>query len=181
MLETTMLDARLRLMLELQEFFHAEADLLDERRFGEWLQLFTDDVRYWMPLVRNVQHGHAEREYSREQEESAWIDEDKTTLRQRVEQLATGIHWSEEPISRMSHLVTNVRVIEALPDATAPSEVVTKSRILVYRNRLQAEVDILIAKRRDRLRRTEDGWRIARREIFLDQNVLLAKSLTSFF
>ena len=181
MLETAMLDARLRLTLELQEFFYIEADLLDERRFGEWLQLFTDDVRYWMPLVRNFQHGQAEREYSHEQEESAWIDEDKTTLRQRVEQLATGIHWSEEPISRMSHLVTNVRVLEARPDATAPREVVTKSRILVYRNRLQDEVDILIAKRKDTLRRTADGWRVARREIFLDQNVLLAKSLTSFF
>ena len=97
------------------------------------------------------------------------------------EQLATGIHWAEEPISRMSHLITNVRVVEAMPDMSRPSQVVTKSRILVYRNRLQDEVDILVAKRKDTLRREGESWRIARREIILDQNILLAKNLTSFF
>ena len=181
MIETQDLSPKLRLMLEIQDFFYAEADLLDERRFAEWLELFTDDVRYWMPLVANIQHGYPEREYTREREQSAWIDEDKTTLRQRVEQLATGIHWAEEPISRMSHLITNVRIVEAMPDMSRPSQVVTKSRILVYRNRLQDEVDILVAKRKDTLRRDGESWRIARREIILDQNILLAKNLTSFF
>ena len=36
-------------------------------------------------------------------------------------------------------------------------------------------------KRQDVLRRVGDGWRIARRTIILDQNVLLAKNLTVFF
>jgi 3-phenylpropionate/cinnamic acid dioxygenase small subunit len=31
------------------------------------------------------------------------------------------------------------------------------------------------------LRMTEDGWKIARREIILDQNILLAKNLSVFF
>lgn len=181
MIDVQDLSPKLRLMLEIQHFFYEEADLLDERKFSDWLNLFTDDVRYWMPLVRNFQHGHPEQEYSREREESAWMDEDKTTMRQRVEQLATGIHWAEEPISRMSHLITNVRILEARPDMSRPSEVLTKSRILVYRNRLQDEVDIIVAKRKDTLRREDGTWRIARREIFIDQNVLLAKNLTTFF
>ncbi len=173
--------ARLLLQREVEEFFYAEADLLDDRRFADWLDLFAEDARYWMPLARNVQFGRDAGEFTRERQDSAWIDEGKETLRQRVEQLATGIHWAEEPRSRMSHLVTNIRVVEATPDLAAPQELTTRCRFLVYRNRLQDEVDVLVGKRRDVLRRDGASWRIARREIYLDQNVLLAKNLTTFF
>ena len=88
----------------------------------------------------------------------------------------TGIHWAEEPASRVSHLVTNVTLLDV-----APAEVTVKCRFLVYRNRLHDETDLLVGKRRDVLRRGERGWQIARREIFLDQTVLLAKNLTMFF
>ncbi len=55
-----------------------------------------------------------------------------------------------------------------------------KSRFLVYRNRVETETDLLVGKREDLLRRVDGGWRIARRKIILDQNVLLAKNLTFF-
>jgi 3-phenylpropionate/cinnamic acid dioxygenase small subunit len=166
---------------EIEEFFHAEADLLDERRFEQWLALFTDDVRYWMPLVRNVQFRKDSTEFSREGLDNAWIDEDKRTLSQRVQQLATGIHWAEEPRSRFSHLVTNIRVLEATPSAADAQQVTTKCRFLVYRNRMETETEILVGKRRDTLRRVDGQWKVARREIFVDQNVMTSKNLTSFF
>lgn len=173
--------SKLFLHREIEEFLIAEADLLDDRRFEEWLDLFTDDARYWMPLVRNIQYRDNARQFSREGLDNAWMDEGKETLAQRVKQLGTGIHWAEEPQSRMSHMVTNIRILSTTPDAASPAELVVKSRILVYRNRLETEVDILVGKRKDTLRRTEQGWKIARREIYLDQNVLLAKNLTTFF
>lgn len=166
---------------QIEDLFFTEADLLDERRFDEWLGLFTEDVRYWMPLVRNVQYGQETTEYSREGVDNAWIDEGKETLAQRVKQLKTGIHWAEEPRSRMSHLITNIRIEEVRPTVAEAAEVVAKSRILVYRNRLEADVDIVVGKRRDTLRFFEEGWKISRREVFLDQNVLLVKNLTTFF
>lgn len=166
---------------EIEKFYLAEADLLDERKFSEWLDLFTDDVRYWMPLAHNVQYRHSQNEYSREGVDNAWIDEDKRTLAQRVQQLATGIHWAEEPRSRMSHLITNIRILETSSNEQEPETVHTKCRFLVYRNRMETEVDILVGKRKDVLRREQGQWKIARREIYLDQNVLLAKNLTTFF
>jgi 3-phenylpropionate/cinnamic acid dioxygenase small subunit len=174
------LDA-LMLQSEIEAFYYREADLLDERDFETWLGLFTDDVRYWMPLVHNVQFGREDREFSREGVDNAWIDEDKRTLTQRVQQIATGIHWAEEPRSRMSHIITNVRVLESTPGTAAAGEVTVKCRFLVYRNRMESDVDILVGKRKDRLRRVEGSWKVARREIHLDQNVLLAKNLTTFF
>lgn len=171
----------LLLSREIEEFLYAEADLLDDRRYDEWLDLLTDDVRYWMPMARNFQFGESEREWTRELDELAWFDEGKTTLAQRVQQIMTGIHWAEEPASRVTHMVTNVSIVHAAPSVEAPVEVTVRCRFLVYRNRLQDEIDILVGKRRDVLRRVEGGWKIARREIFIDQNVLTAKNLTVFF
>ena len=33
---------------EVEQFLYREARLLDERRFHDWLELLTDDIRYWM-------------------------------------------------------------------------------------------------------------------------------------
>jgi 3-phenylpropionate/cinnamic acid dioxygenase small subunit len=173
------LDAML-LHHDIMQFYVAEADLLDDRRFAEWLALLTPDIRYWMPLNRNVRYGETD-QMTRERQDVAWFDEGLETLSQRVAQLATGIHWAEEPQSRTSHLITNLRIITATPAAADPAEVEAKCRFLIYRNRLQDEVDILVGKRRDTLRLVDGGWMIARREITLDQNVLLAKNLTTFF
>jgi len=52
---------RLFLHQEIEEFLYREADLLDERRYEDWLALVAEDVRYWMPMRRNVKVGEAER------------------------------------------------------------------------------------------------------------------------
>ncbi|HLZ73161.1 MAG TPA: 3-phenylpropionate/cinnamic acid dioxygenase subunit beta [Dehalococcoidia bacterium] len=168
--------ARLLLQREVEEWLFHEAELLDERRFAAWLELLAEDVRYWMPLRRNVRAGEqAAREATREQRDIAWFDEGKETLRKRVQQIETGIHWAEEPLSRLCHLVTNVQIL-----ADDGAELRVKSRFLLYRNRLQEETDILVGKREDTLRRVAGGLLLARRAITLDQNVLLAKNLTFF-
>jgi 3-phenylpropionate/cinnamic acid dioxygenase small subunit len=51
----------------------------------------------------------------------------------------------------------------------------------VYRNRLETETDILVGRREDTLRRTNEELRIVRRRILIDQSVLMAKNLTVFF
>jgi 3-phenylpropionate/cinnamic acid dioxygenase small subunit len=178
--------ARLLLTQEVAEFLYREAELLDERRYEEWLALLADDIRYWMPMRRNVKFGEAEREFTRAVTDINWFDEGKETLVRRVKQIHTGIHWAEEPVSRIAHLVSNVQLLEATPSAAAPQQVTVKCRFLIYRNRVETETDILVGKREDLLRRpngSKDGgdWQIARRKIILDQNVLLSKNLTFFF
>ena len=63
----------------------------------------------------------------------------------------------------------------------APSEVTVKSRFLIYRNRVETETDILVGKREDVLHRVDGHWKLRRRKIVLDQNVLQVKNLTFFF
>ena len=168
--------ARLLLKEEIEAFLYHEAELLDERRYEEWLDLFTEDAHYFMPMRRNVPHDEPEREFTRAGTDVNWFDEGKDTLTRRVKQILTGIHWAEEPPSRTCHIVSNVQVL-----AADPAEVTVKSRFLVYRTRVETETDFLVGKREDVLRRRDGGWKIARRKIVLDQNVLLAKNLTVFF
>ena len=178
--------ARLLLTEEIAQFLYTEAEILDERRHDEWLAMLADDIRYWMPMRRNVKYGDTTREFTRETDDINWFDEGKDTLTRRVRQIQTGIHWAEEPRSRITHMVSNVQVLRATPDVVAAREVTVKSRFLVYRNRVETETDLLVGKREDTLRRRTgeaagDGWLIARRKIILDQNVLLSKNLTFFF
>jgi 3-phenylpropionate/cinnamic acid dioxygenase small subunit len=173
--------ARLLLKQEIEEFLYYEADLLDERRYEDWLALVAEDVRYWMPMRRNVKVDDIEREFTREGLDISWFDEGKETLTRRVRQIQTGIHWAEEPVSRISHMVSNVRLLEASPTWADPVEVTVRCRFLIYRNRVETETDILVGKREDLLRRVDGQWQIARRKIVLDQSVLLTKNLTFFF
>lgn len=169
---------RLLLKEEIEALLYHEAELLDERRYEAWLDLFTDDAHYFMPMRRNVPHDEPDREFTRAGADVNWFDEGKDTLTRRVKQILTGLHWAEEPPSRICHIVSNVQIVAT---DSAPGEVLVKSRFLVYRNRVETETDFLVGKREDVLRRVGGGWKIARRKIVLDQNVLLAKNLTVFF
>jgi len=173
--------ARLLLKEEIEDFLYREADLLDNRRYEEWLGLVADDIRYWMPMRRNVKLGGEAREFTRADHDINWFDEGKETLERRVKQIMTGVHWAEEPVSRISHLISNVQLLEIRPSPAAPAEILVRCRFLVYRNRVETETDLFVGKREDVLRRAGSGWLIARRKIILEQNVLMAKNLTFFF
>jgi 3-phenylpropionate/cinnamic acid dioxygenase small subunit len=174
--------AYFQLKQEVEDFLFSESQLLDERRFKEWLDLLAEDLTYFMPMRRNVKFGsHEIRENTRFGQDISWFDEDKWTLSKRVEQIMTGVHWAEEPLSRVCHMVSNIQISDAHPTLDAPEQVTVRSRFLVYQNRLEDESNLFIGKRIDELRKTGEDWKLAKREIILDQSTLLAKNLTVFF
>ena len=166
---------RLQLQFEVEQFYYDEAAMLDERRFEDWLELLADDVHYWMPIRRTRRVDEADREFTAPGD-MALFDDDKALLEMRVKKLRSGVSWSEDPPSRTRHLVTNVRIVSVEGD-----EITTEANIHLYRTRLDSEEDSWIGRRRDLLRRSEDGFRIARRHIFLEQTVLLSTNLSSLF
>ncbi len=38
---------------EIEQFLYREARLLDDRKLHDWLDMLTDDIRYWMPVRSN--------------------------------------------------------------------------------------------------------------------------------
>ena len=161
----------------MHEFLCAEADLLDERRYEEWLDLLTDDISYWVPMRRNVQFGRWDTENTRQGRDMNWFDEGKATLRLRIKQITSGVHWVEEPSPRVSRMISNVHAIQATPSLEDPEEVSVKYRILIYRNRLEDSTDIFAGKREDVLRKVDGEWKIRKRTMLLDQSVLLAATM----
>jgi 3-phenylpropionate/cinnamic acid dioxygenase small subunit len=167
---------------EIEEFLYDEANMLDERRFKEWLDTLADDMRYFMPMEYNVKFGeHGAREFTKREEQMSWFNEGKWSLGKRVEQIETGVHWAEEPLSRVCRLVSNVQLTAIETNASGETEVDVSSRFLIYQNRCEYEQYFFVGDRSDRMRRTAQGWKLAQREIRIHQNVLLAKNLTILF
>ena len=167
---------------EIEEFLYDEANLLDERRFKEWLDTLAEDLRYFMPMEFNVKSGeHAKRELTKREAQMSWFNEGKWTLTKRAEQILTGVHWAEEPLSRVCRMVSNVQLTAIETNAAGELEVSTSSRFLIYQNRCEYEQYFFVGDRMDVIRKTADGWKLADREIRIHQNVLLAKNLTVFF
>ena len=168
------MDSELRHQVE--EFLYLEAELLDDRKLREWLELLTDDVRYWMPIRHNTLERPQEivEELSKPGE-GYYFDDDKQNLRLRVERVYSKSAWAELPPSRTRHLVSNVRIKK-----DNDTEIEVHSNFLVYRTRMESDKDLFVGTRQDILRRVGGGFKIARRTIVLDQAVLDAKNISVF-
>ena len=176
------------LLRDVEQFLYREARLLDARRFHEWLELFTDDVRSWM-VGRTSRYPRSSKAITvlgpdrrtetdlDIEDEMAILDENKVTLSGRIARLETGMAWAEDPPSRTRHLITNIEV----EPGDAASELTVYSNFLVYRTRAETEQDFYIGARQDILRSVDGGWKIAGRKLVLDQNVLLPKNVSVFF
>jgi 3-phenylpropionate/cinnamic acid dioxygenase small subunit len=162
------------LWLELMQFYSREAWLLDERKLKEWLDLFTEDVLYFMPRRKNVPRREGLRELT-QLGDLAILEEDKRYLEMRVARLDSGMAWAEDPPSRTRHLIGN---LEAAP--LDNGEVGAKTAFLVYRSHLETDYQLLSGCREDLLRKVNGAWKVARRAIVLDANVLLDKNLSVF-
>jgi biphenyl 2,3-dioxygenase beta subunit len=160
---------------EVERFYYDEAALLDAHRYEEWLGLFADDARYFMPIRRTRTQRELDREFTRPGE-MAFFDDTKQLLTGRIIKLRTGRAWAEDPPSRTRHLITNIRVLK---DDGRTLEV--ESNFHVYRTRLNSEETSWIGSRRDVLRRVGGSFQIADRKIFLEQTVLLSRNLSIFF
>ena len=168
---------RLVLKDEVEQFLYNEAALLDERRYEEWIDLMAEDIHYFMPIRKNVKFGEWDHENSDPAKEISWFDEGKDVLEGRVRQLMTGVHWAEEPVSRIRHIISNIRVTDVQGD-----EIHTSDNFFIWHNRLLEEVNLFAGTRDNVLRRDpETGFKVVNRTILLDQNVLLAKVVTFFF
>lgn len=159
---------------QIEDFYYLEAELLDERKLREWLGLLTDDVRYWMPVRRNLlERPNDVTEELSKPGEAYYFDDDLNSLRIRVERTYSKVGWAEVPPSRTRHLITNIRIKK---DDGAEIEV--RSNFLVYRTRMEGDKDLFVGTRHDLLRRVDGGLKLSRRTIILDQAVLDAKNIS---
>ncbi len=143
-----------------EDFIYWEARLLDERRFEEWLELFTEDGLYWIPMDENADP---------EKEPSVLYD-DSVTRRQRVYQLLHQPHYSQIPPSRTVHFVSNVE--SRAGDKDGQSEVHCNFALFELRAGDPRQIGLgeqrsIIGRCEYRLRYTNDQWRIALKKVIM--------------
>jgi len=160
---------------QIAEFLYEEAWLLDEIRLKDWVARLDIDLRYTCPvrqtrslaqhsqsIVRTVMH----------------FDETYASIRGRVGRITdTKSAWAEDPPSRTRRLVTNI-LIESTED---PDEFEVKSYLLCSRSRFEETALLMLScVRNDLLRRYDNSFKLARREIIVDQTVLGFPNLAIF-
>lgn len=80
-------------------FLAGEARLVDEGRFNDWLELFTDDCLYWVPVTPGGGEPTAEVSHA---------FDDRRRLTDRVYWLRTGLAFCQIPASRTRRVIGNV-------------------------------------------------------------------------
>ena len=88
---------------EIESFLVAEARLLDERRWEDWLALFAEDGWYWVPLEEGQDNPR---------ETVSLIYDDRRLLETRIRRLAEAALHAQTPASRTSRIVANPTVEE---------------------------------------------------------------------
>ena len=135
-------------------FLIREARLLDERRFREWMELFTDDGIYWVPSQPGQESplNHASLFY-----------DDRQLMKTRVDRLEHPLIHVQTPPSQTVHLVGNV-LMEAV-DETA-GEYAVGSSVVMVEHRLDRQ-RIFAGRQTHRLRRVGQDLRIAHKRVDL--------------
>ncbi|HEU4350276.1 MAG TPA: aromatic-ring-hydroxylating dioxygenase subunit beta [Burkholderiales bacterium] len=138
--------------MNVEQFLYHEARLLDTGQLEAWLDLFTDDATYWLPL---------ERAQADPFETSSIIHDDRTLLELRVKQARHPRAHARQPLARTVHQVGNVMV---LSENASEITVASTLNLVEFRNERQRHYGALVEHR---LRRARDSYRIAHKRVDL--------------
>jgi benzoate/toluate 1,2-dioxygenase subunit beta len=138
--------------MSVERFLYHEAWLLDMQRYEDWLELFTDDATYWLPLERGQKDPL---------ETSSLIYDDRTLLEVRVKQARHPRAHARLPLARTVHQVGNVIVAQ---DKDGEVRVESTLQLIEFRNEKQRLWGALVEHR---LRRSGDSFKIAHKRVEL--------------
>jgi 3-phenylpropionate/cinnamic acid dioxygenase small subunit len=137
--------------VNVEQFLYHEARLLDTQRYEEWLELFTEDATYWLPL---------ERDQKDPVETSSIIHDDRTLLELRVKQARHPRAHARLPLARTVHQVGNIMVEDGKDEVKVHSTL----QLVEFRNEKQRLYGALVEHR---LRRMNGGFKIAHKRVEL--------------
>lgn len=144
---------------DIEDFLFAEADLLDQWRLPEWLELFTDDASYHVPCTDLPAD-------ARPEENLFYIADDRFRLGERVKRLMKRTAHAEFPHSKTRRMVGNVRIRSRSTDGIEVGSVFT-----TYRTK-DGVTDVYFGTATHHLVETEAGVKIRSKRCLLDSDGL---------
>jgi benzoate/toluate 1,2-dioxygenase beta subunit len=140
---------------EIQKFLSFEALLMDEGRYREWFDLWTDDALYWVPC--NDDDIDPKTQVS-------IIYDDRDRLSQRIERLLSGSVLSQQPRPRMRRLISNIDVGEQ-----RGAEIIVESNFILAIARGGSK-QLWAGRSIHHLRSAANSFKIARKKVLLIDN-----------
>ena len=101
---------------EISQFLYRQSELLDDKRWQDYIDLFTDDGVYWMPADPDDVHWDGV---------PSIFAEDKNLMTVRMKRVLHPDAWSQRPLWGTSHVIGNV-VID--PRDPKTGDIVVRSR-----------------------------------------------------
>jgi 3-phenylpropionate/cinnamic acid dioxygenase small subunit len=138
--------------VNVEQFLYHEARLLDTHQLEAWLELFTEDATYWVPLEQGQKDPL---------ESSSIIYDDRTLLALRVQQARHPRAHARLPLARTVHQVGNIITLGEIDGAL---RVGSTLQLIEWRNERQRVWGALVEHR---LRRADGGFRIAHKRVDL--------------
>jgi benzoate/toluate 1,2-dioxygenase subunit beta len=132
---------------EVEQFLYRQAELLDRRRWDEFIDLFAEDGRYWAPASPEQTTGEG-------MPSIFW--EDRNLMRVRMKRVTHPHAWSQAPDWGTNHVVSNV-VIERENPRTGDLVVRSRFHMMEFRRDTTRH---FAGSYIHNLRRTKAGYRI---------------------
>ena len=127
------------------QFLYRQADLLDSKRWQEWIDLFADDGVYWMP---------PDASYKTWEGMPAIFAEDKNLMNVRMKRVLHPDAWSQRPLWETNHVVSNIVIEKELKN-----EIVARSRFHMMELR-RDDVRHFAGSYTHHLKKTKNGFHI---------------------
>ncbi len=99
-----------------EELLYAEAGFLDDKKWRDWLSLYTEDAVLWMPAWASEYETTSDPEL----ELNLLYLRGRASLEDRVFRIESGDSFATVPMARTVHVVGNVRMAGAAPGAGVP-------------------------------------------------------------
>ena len=136
----------MKAQFDVEQFLYQQSDLLDSRRWQDWIDLFTPDGIYWMP---------PDASYKTWDGQPAIFAEDRNLMQVRMGRVLHPDAWSQRPQWGTNHVVSNVVIDKAAKNG----DLVVRSRFHMLEMR-RDDIRHFAGQYTHHLKKVKGGYRI---------------------
>ena len=136
----------MKVQVDVEQFLYQQSDLLDSKRWQDWIDLFTPDGIYWMP---------PDASYKTWDGQPAIFAEDRNLMQVRMGRVLHPDAWSQRPQWGTNHVVSNVVIDKAAKNG----DLVVRSRFHMLEMR-RDDIRHFAGQYTHHLKKVKGGYRI---------------------
>lgn len=166
---------------EIQQFYYAEARMLDDRQYQSWIELLAPNIQYTMPNRKNSglddSLKNTEAVLNVEQELSSGLEpplreDNLITLTLRANRPTNPSGWADNPLMRTRRSVSNIEIF-----VESRNQYKVFNNVLMNYSRHGNDNHLYSFQRQDILIQEGGSFKILNRRIIIDWNIVTAPTM----